>query len=88
MLLVTNGFCCEVRGITSLNGAWGPEATWRFNHSFSDRVFYSLRPRPLKLRLRGRGDSAFATFLLLLGRQNARRNDRCQGRREVPSISS
>ncbi|CAL8119374.1 unnamed protein product [Prunus armeniaca] len=67
MFLVTSGFCCEVRGITSLNGAWGPEVTWRFNHSFSDRVFYGLRPRPSKLRSRGRGDSAFVAFLLLLG---------------------
>ncbi|KAH0987570.1 hypothetical protein GBA52_014747 [Prunus armeniaca] len=35
MFLVTSGFCCEVRGITSLNGAWGfNQATWPFNHSF------------------------------------------------------
>ncbi|CAL2276278.1 unnamed protein product [Prunus armeniaca] len=35
--------------------------------AFSDCVFCGLRPRPSKLRSRGRGDSAFATFLLLLG---------------------
>ncbi|CAL2270185.1 unnamed protein product [Prunus armeniaca] len=33
MLLATSGFAAIVRGITSLNGAWDPEATWRFNHS-------------------------------------------------------
>ncbi|CAL8152667.1 unnamed protein product [Prunus armeniaca] len=57
MLLATSGFAAIVRGITSLNGAWDPEATWRFNHSFFGRVFYGLRLRPSKLRSRGREDS-------------------------------
>ncbi|CAL8117753.1 unnamed protein product [Prunus armeniaca] len=56
--------CYEVRGITSLNGAWDPEATWHFNHSFFGRVFYGLRLRPSTLRSRGREDSAFTVFLL------------------------
>ncbi|CAL8990115.1 unnamed protein product, partial [Prunus brigantina] len=60
-----------VRGITSLNEAWDPEATWRFNHSIFGRVSYDLRLRPIILWSRGREDSVFAAFLLFLGRQNA-----------------
>ncbi|CAL9026198.1 unnamed protein product [Prunus brigantina] len=60
-----------VRGITSLNGAWGREATWRFNHSIFSRVSYGLRLRPIIPRSRGREDSAFPAFLLFSGRQNA-----------------
>ncbi|CAL2270631.1 unnamed protein product [Prunus armeniaca] len=71
MLLVTSGFAAIVRGITSLNGAWDPEATWRFNHSIFDRVFYGLRLRPTILRSRGREHFAFAAFLLFSGRRNA-----------------
>ncbi|CAL8089420.1 unnamed protein product [Prunus armeniaca] len=37
MLLVTSGFAAIVKDITSLNGAWDPEATWRFNHSIFGR---------------------------------------------------
>ncbi|CAL9020848.1 unnamed protein product [Prunus brigantina] len=59
-----------VRGITSLNGAWDLEATWRFNHSIFGRVSYGLRPRPIIPRSRGREDSAFTSFCFL-GRQNA-----------------
>ncbi|CAL9010217.1 unnamed protein product [Prunus brigantina] len=64
MLLVTSGFAAIVRGITSLNGAWDPEATWLYNHSIFGRVFYGLRPRPIIPRSRGREDSAFASFSL------------------------
>ncbi|CAL9001923.1 unnamed protein product, partial [Prunus brigantina] len=66
-----NGFAAIVKGITSLNGAWDPEATWRFNHSIFDRVSYGLRLQPIIPRSRGREDSAFAAFLLFSGRQNA-----------------
>ncbi|CAL9017894.1 unnamed protein product, partial [Prunus brigantina] len=47
MLLATSGFAAIVRGVTSLNGAWDPEATWRFNHSTFGRVSYGLRSRPI-----------------------------------------
>ncbi|CAL2229924.1 unnamed protein product [Prunus armeniaca] len=59
MLLATSGFAAIVRGITSLNGAWDPEATWRFNHSIFGRVFYGLRLRPIIPRSRGQEDCAF-----------------------------
>ncbi|CAL2277914.1 unnamed protein product [Prunus armeniaca] len=71
MLLATSGFAAIVRGITSLNGAWDPEATWRFNHSIFGRVFYDLRLRPIMPRSRDREDSAFAAFLLFSERRNA-----------------
>ncbi|CAL9010233.1 unnamed protein product [Prunus brigantina] len=60
-----------VKGITSLNGVWEPEATWRFNHSIFGLVSYGLWLWPIIPRSRGREDSAFAAFLLFLGRQNA-----------------
>ncbi|CAL2270620.1 unnamed protein product [Prunus armeniaca] len=71
MLLATSGFVAIVRGITSLNGAWDPEAMWRFNHSIFGRVFYGLRLQPTILQSRGREDSAFVAFLLFSRRRNA-----------------
>ncbi|CAL2239699.1 unnamed protein product [Prunus armeniaca] len=70
MLLATSEFAAIVRGITSLNGAWDPEATWRFNHSIFGRVSYGLRLWPIIPRSRDREDSAFAAFLLFSGRRN------------------
>ncbi|CAL2265030.1 unnamed protein product [Prunus armeniaca] len=71
MLLATSGFATIVRGITSLNGAWDPEATWRFNHIIFGHVFYGLRLRLIIPRSRDREDSAFVDFLLFSGRRNA-----------------
>ncbi|CAL9010227.1 unnamed protein product [Prunus brigantina] len=56
MLLVTSGFVAIVRGSTSLNGVWDPEATWRFNHSIFGLVSYGLRLRPIISWSRGRED--------------------------------
>ncbi|CAL8993877.1 unnamed protein product [Prunus brigantina] len=47
MLLAPSGFAAMVRGTTSLNGAWDPEATWRFDHSIFGRVSHGPRPRPI-----------------------------------------
>ncbi|CAL2259845.1 unnamed protein product [Prunus armeniaca] len=47
MLLAPSGFAVGVRGTTSLNGAWDPEATWRFDHSIFGRLSHGPRPRPI-----------------------------------------
>ncbi|CAL9012135.1 unnamed protein product [Prunus brigantina] len=47
MLLASSGFAAGVRGTTSLNGAWDPEATWRFDHSIFGRVSHGPWPRPI-----------------------------------------
>ncbi|CAL9001401.1 unnamed protein product [Prunus brigantina] len=60
MLPVTSGFAVIVRGTTSLNGEWDPEATWRFNHNIFSHVSYGLRPQPIIPR----PDIAFSVNLL------------------------
>ncbi|CAL9024989.1 unnamed protein product [Prunus brigantina] len=56
-----------IEGTTSLNGAWDPEATWRFDHSIFGRVSHGPRPRPIVPWSRGREDPAFAAFVFHLG---------------------
>ncbi|CAL8988483.1 unnamed protein product [Prunus brigantina] len=47
MLLAPSGFAVVVRGTTSLNGAWDPEATWRSDHSIFGHVSHGPRPQPI-----------------------------------------
>ncbi|CAL9017842.1 unnamed protein product [Prunus brigantina] len=83
------GFAVVVRGTTSLNGAWGPEATWLSDHSILGRVSYGPRPRPIRLWSRGRANPAFVFSLFFEeGKMLDKTHpfpfmNRCSGREEV-----